>query len=194
METSGYETDLMHGIRNTRFLPLNSQHYTNRTSYFLELYRNKDEFIILTDRVQPYKLEVLDCHLLVRAVEPVKSLILSLETQLAKTTAKYPIRRSVTKVLHLAAERQDLPLTQIYTGILPRWIIVAMVCTANFFVQEWQIHSISKLLIWVSFWSEPGMKRFLCNLFIWTSLPINACKPMICFTIIWLLLMGGAVE
>ncbi len=105
--------------------------------FSIELFRNSNTFVVNTERNHQYKLEIIEICLQMQIVETVPSLTLAFEKQLAKTGAKYPIRRSEIKVLHVHAGRTDLPMTQIHTGQIPRRIIVFMV-GANAFHGHYQ--------------------------------------------------------
>jgi len=108
--------------------------FPNRMTLAIELFRQPNPFIFMSNRPglvgvanRRYKLELLECKLMMRMVETTPSLTLAFEKQLMKTPAKIPIKRSEISVMHLDAGRSDLPQRHIYTGQLPRRVIIAMV-------------------------------------------------------------------
>jgi len=107
--------------------------FPNRMSLAIELFRQPNQFVFITNRVTPqqqnarYRLQLVECKLLIRMVETTPSLAMAFEKQLMRTPAKIPIKRSEITVMHLDNGRSDLPQRHIYTGQLPRRVILAMV-------------------------------------------------------------------
>ena len=93
----------------------------------LELHRNPDELIVLAPTGDDFKVQVHDMSFFVRRVEPLKSLVLGLETFLTKESAKYPVRRVLVRVLPIEMGRKDLQPTLISNGQLPRRVIFGLV-------------------------------------------------------------------
>lgn len=102
--------------------------------FSLELFRNNDDFLLQNFTLaSPPKLQLIDARLTFRVVEPAPSLKIAFEKHLMKSSgAKYPIRRSEIKIIHLESGRDDLPNTQLLTGILPRRVVVFMVNSSAF--------------------------------------------------------------
>jgi hypothetical protein len=69
-----------------RFLP-------NMCEYKLEMFRNGQNLVLMTDRAHHYILRLLQCQFFVRVVDVTPSLALAFEKQLKKTPAKIPIRK-----------------------------------------------------------------------------------------------------
>ena len=113
----GFAIDL---FNQPKYLP-------NRTTFMLELYKAPDNLILLSDRNHEYRLRVTNCVLIARTVEPTKSLLMAFEKQLLSTPIKYPLRRTIYKILPIHALGNSLPDTHVYTGILPRKLVLAFV-------------------------------------------------------------------
>jgi hypothetical protein len=65
----------------------------NMADYRLELFRNPDNFLLLSDKGKDYKIKLIQAYYLVRVVEVTPSCALAFESQLLKTPAKVPIRK-----------------------------------------------------------------------------------------------------
>jgi hypothetical protein len=83
-------------------------------SLSLQLFRNNDQFVFITDRNQRYKLKLLEARLMMRVVEASPSLTLAFERQLQQTPAKIPMRRTEIKVIHVPAASDNLPNRHIH--------------------------------------------------------------------------------
>ncbi len=100
----------------------------------LELHRNTDKFCLMSfENGADYKLEVLTMRWYVRKVNVLSSLALGIESQLLKDTVKYAIRRTVLKTIHVEGGRRDLTDTLIFSGQIPRRILVAFVDPNTFY-------------------------------------------------------------
>jgi len=101
--------------------------FPNRMDLAIELYRNAPEFTVITGMVHNYRLQLIDCRFYMRMVETAPTLAMAFESQLLKTPAKIPIRRTEIKVHAIELGRQELPSTHLHTGQLPRRIILGLV-------------------------------------------------------------------
>ena len=102
----------------------------NQCNLKIDLYRNKNEFClqkyILTDAEQ-YKIKVKKMSLFMKKVEIADNINLALETMLANTAAKYPIRRCQVSSLFITQNRRSTPINSLFSGPLPRRLVVALV-------------------------------------------------------------------
>lgn len=100
----------------------------NFTDLKLELNRNSDNFLLQSPggATSP-SLVVHEMKLYVRKVEILDSIGLALEKTLSQHSAKYPIRRVTTMNLHISSSSQSTPLNTLFTGQLPRRIIIGCV-------------------------------------------------------------------
>ncbi len=102
--------------------------------FSLELFRNIDEFVLHSAGANEYKVIITDARISFKIVETVPSLNIAFEKQLAKGSGcKFPIRHSQIKVLHVDMGRNDIVMTQLHNGVLPRRIIVCFVKAASFY-------------------------------------------------------------
>jgi len=101
----------------------------NQCDLRIELYRNSDNFCIINNgtTTDSYKLEVKQMSLFVKKVEVMESIGVSIESMLQTTSAKYPIKRVQLTTMHITENRRSTPLNALFSGILPRRIVVGMV-------------------------------------------------------------------
>jgi len=101
----------------------------NQCDLRIELYRNSDNFCILNNgtTTDSYKLEVKHMSLFVKKIEVADSIGMAIESMLQTTSAKYPIKRVQLTTMHITENRRSTPLNSLFSGILPRLIVVAMV-------------------------------------------------------------------
>jgi len=106
----------------------------DNTELHLELHRNNDAFALMCmhDNVN-YKLQVVDMVWYVRKVELLKSLQLGLENTLVRYPAKYPVRRTQVTKLHIAAGRRSAPSNTLFTGQIPRRLVIGFVDTDAYY-------------------------------------------------------------
>ncbi|MCP4493004.1 MAG: hypothetical protein GY820_37745, partial [Gammaproteobacteria bacterium] len=106
----------------------------NHMDVRLELHRNSNAFSLLTlaDN-QEYKIDIISMTWFVRKVDVLKSFALALETHISKQPAKYPIRRVMVKTLHVDGGRRDTPNNTLFTGQVPRRLIIGCVDKDAFF-------------------------------------------------------------
>ena len=99
----------------------------------VELTRNSDSFCLMTDVTSPsFKIQVESMKWVVRKVDISPSLSLGIETILKNGPAKYPIRRVQMTSLHLDAGRRSTPINSIFSGQIPRRILVVLVDSDSF--------------------------------------------------------------
>jgi len=105
----------------------------NNMNVRLELHRNSDSFAINSFGGDPgVRINVINMMWYVRKVDVLKSLAVSLESQLSKHPAKYPIRRVAVKTLHISGSRKDTPQNVIFSGQIPRRVLVGLLDKAAF--------------------------------------------------------------
>ena len=63
----------------------------------------------------------------VKRAEIADSVNLAIEGMLKSTTAKYPMRRTQISTMHVTETRRTTPLNALFTGTLPRRLVVSMV-------------------------------------------------------------------
>lgn len=94
----------------------------------LELNRNPDNFVLQSPNgANNPQLIVHQIKFYVRKVEILDSIGLALEQTLLHHTAKYPVRRVSVMNLHISSSSQSTPLNTLFTGQLPRRIIIGCV-------------------------------------------------------------------
>ena len=100
----------------------------NNIDVRLELHRNSDAFALIShDAGANFKIRIHDMKWVVRKVDPVDSMILAVENALQRNTVKYPIRRVQIKTMQLEAGRKDTPSTTLFSGQIPRRLVVCCV-------------------------------------------------------------------
>jgi len=107
---------------------MNQERYLlNRTEVRLELYRNTDPFLLMCYANNPeYKIHVHAMKWIVRKVDLLKSTALGLEAALAKSAARYPIRRVTVMTRHIEGNRRECPQYTLYSGQLPRRMVIGL--------------------------------------------------------------------
>ena len=93
----------------------------------LELYRNSDEFSLMSFGAKKYKIEVIDMIWYVKRLQLLSSVHLGAESALMRMPAKYPVRRVVMTDLHISSGRKTTPTTSIFDGQTPRRMIIGFV-------------------------------------------------------------------
>jgi hypothetical protein len=100
----------------------------------LELHRNSNQFALMSFQASPdVKVSVVSMMWYVRKVKVLPSAALSLEHQLSRHAAKYPLRRVIVKTLHIAGGRKDTPTNTVFMGQIPRRIIMGCLEKNAFF-------------------------------------------------------------
>ncbi len=111
-----------------------SRFMLNHMDVRLELHRNSNAFSLFSlDANAAYRVRVLSLSWFVRKVEILKSIALGIEAKLCNQAAKYPIRRIAVRTIHVDGGRRDTPNNVLFTGQIPRRIIVGCVEKDAFF-------------------------------------------------------------
>jgi len=94
----------------------------------LELWRNSNDFVLQCPAgIVGAKLEVKQIKFYIRKVEVLESVSLALEQTMNSYNAKYPIRRVLMMNMHIPSTSQSTPLNTLYSGQLPRRIIIGCI-------------------------------------------------------------------
>lgn len=109
-----------------------NQYFPRMCDYRLELFRNTDDFLLLSTD-EDCTLQLTQAELLLHIVHALPSFTLAYEKTLAKTPAQYNIKRTEIKILHLAAGRTDLPNTCVHCGVIPRRVVLMMIPSVDFY-------------------------------------------------------------
>ncbi|XP_071832414.1 uncharacterized protein F54H12.2-like [Apostichopus japonicus] len=105
----------------------------NGVTMKLKLIRSKDEFCLMSgDADEKYKVIIIDASLFVRKVKLKPAVSLGHERALEKSTAKYPVRRVVTKMLSVPVGNMSFVQDHIFLGQLPKRVIVGCVRNTAF--------------------------------------------------------------
>jgi len=102
----------------------------NQCELRIELHRNSDQFCLIDTKGVgnvAYKIDLQKMSLFLKKVEISDSLNVAIETMLHRTSAKYPIRRTQLTTLHITENRRSTPLNSLFTGVLPRRLIIGLV-------------------------------------------------------------------
>ena len=92
----------------------------------LRFHRQKSAYTLMSAQ-DDYKIEILDCFLLMRKVRPSPGVQLGHHDALLKTPAKFPITRKECKVMSVATGLRDFKKDSLFLGQLPKMVIVGMV-------------------------------------------------------------------
>ncbi len=119
--------ELMGGIHTD--LGFQEKLLLNHMDVKLTLFRNSDNFCLMTGDggSLDYKIQVMNMSWFVRKVQLLSTLALGLEAQLQKEVARYAVRRLVLKTVHVGSGRMELPDTLIFSGQIPRRLLLACV-------------------------------------------------------------------
>ena len=79
-----------------------------------------------------FKIKILDCKLYVRRVTLNPSIFIGHAKGFEINTAKYPIRRVVTKAFNIAANTFNVAQENVFSGQLPSRIVVGLVDNAAY--------------------------------------------------------------
>lgn len=130
---SSKEVEIMTPLRCDLFMA--NRMLLSNTELLVELHKNNDPFSLLYygDGGEMFKLKILDMIWYIRKVEIMKSMHMAIEQTLQRTPAKYPIRRVRITKLHVAPGRYQSPNNTLFTGQLPRRLVIGCVEQAAFF-------------------------------------------------------------
>jgi hypothetical protein len=108
---------------------MQERYLLNQCDLRVEIYRNSDKFCLIdvAKANENYKLEINRMSLFIKKIEISDTIGLALESMLQKTSVKYPIRRVQITSLHITDNRRSTPLNSLFTGILPRRLLITMV-------------------------------------------------------------------
>lgn len=106
---------------------LQDRYLLNNTDVRLELHRNSNPFLIQCFEDVKLEIEVLQMKLMIRKVEIIESVNMAIETTMNTSTAKYPVRRVHISNLHIPNTARATPNHTLFTGQLPRRIIIGCV-------------------------------------------------------------------
>jgi hypothetical protein len=106
----------------------------NHTDIRLELHRNSDAFSVMAfDNNPNYMLKIEDMVWYVKKVEVLASIDIAIQSMLTKHAAKYPLRRVEMTRLHVAAQRRSTPTNVLFTGQIPRRLVIGCVDSDAFY-------------------------------------------------------------
>jgi hypothetical protein len=108
-----------------KFLP-------NGVDMNLKLVRNSDEFALMSDAADTYKIEIVDASLFVRKVKLFPEVQAAHIKAFERGPARYPMRRGEVKTFTLAAGARSFTQENVYNGQLPKRLIVALVDNSAF--------------------------------------------------------------
>ncbi|KAJ8025636.1 hypothetical protein HOLleu_33248 [Holothuria leucospilota] len=130
--TKGSKTvDMLGPIHSDIFFQ--DKYLLNGVDMKLKLIRSKDTFCLMSgDADVEYKVVVKEAALFVRKVKLNPGVTLAHARALEKATAKYPIRRVVTKVFSVPTGNMSFVQDHIFLGQLPKRIIVGCVRNTAF--------------------------------------------------------------
>lgn len=124
--TNSSEVEMMAPIHCDLFMQ--EKYLLNNIDMRVELTRCKDSFALMsTDNNKAYKIDVRAIKWYVRKIDISKSIALGIESLLLKQPARYPIRRVHMTTIHVDAGRRSTPNTSLFSGQIPRRIIVGCV-------------------------------------------------------------------
>lgn len=106
----------------------------NQIDLRMVLHRNPDNFGILCFAANPnaYKIQVNAVRWFIKTVEVGSSVLMGIERALSTYSAKYPIRRVEIKSMNVAAGLQSTQNNSIFSGQLPRRVVIGCVESAAF--------------------------------------------------------------
>ncbi|XP_035692553.1 uncharacterized protein F54H12.2-like [Branchiostoma floridae] len=100
----------------------------NNVDLKIKLQRSKNQFCLMSADANPdYKVVIMEAALFVRKVKLSSSYRLSIENQLARETAKYPLRRVEVKAITLPRGHLTASTDNVFLGQIPRRVVVTLV-------------------------------------------------------------------
>lgn len=100
----------------------------NQTDLRVVLHRNIDRFLLMKfNGAQDYKIQLNSMRWFVKTVEVGPSVMMGIERTLTEFTAKYPIRRVELKSMNVAAGLRSTQNNSIFSGQLPRRLVIGCV-------------------------------------------------------------------
>lgn len=109
---------------------MQNRYLINQTELRMKVWRNSDAFCLMTigAPAHQYKIEVDRMIFYVRKVEVADNFNLAIDAALTENASvKYPIRRIQMSHITITDNRRTTPLNSLFTGTLPRRIVLGMV-------------------------------------------------------------------
>src|SRR5574343_27959 len=102
-----------------------NKYLLNNVDLRIVLIKASESFVLLGDKekCKDYRIRIDNCFLKIRRVAISPSVMLAHALALEKTTAKYPIKRVITKFVSLPAKVNRYEITAIHTGIMPTRLV-----------------------------------------------------------------------
>jgi hypothetical protein len=119
------EVDLIGRIHADIFFQ--HRYILNELPIKIKLIRSTDEFCLMTDGNEKYKVIILDAVIMLRKVKISPSVYLAHAKALENGMAKYPIKRVICKSFTVAAGTRDLKTESLFTGQLPTRLVIGCV-------------------------------------------------------------------
>jgi hypothetical protein len=119
------EVDLIGRIHADIFFQ--HRYILNELPIKIKLTRSTDEFCLMTDGNEKYKVIILDAVIMLRKVKISPSVYLAHAKALENGMAKYPIKRVICKSFTVAAGTRDLKTESLFTGQLPTRLVIGCV-------------------------------------------------------------------
>lgn len=105
----------------------------NKVTLGLKFQRSDPKFVLMSKTgTAEYRINIEQAILLVSVKKVASHVREVIETELLTKNAKYNLRRVVTKFFTMAANRSDVSVTNMCTGVLPSHVIFGMVETDSF--------------------------------------------------------------
>jgi hypothetical protein len=98
----------------------------------LELHRSSDAFVLQSPGSTEFKAKIHNISWLVRKVQVLPSMTLALENQLSKQPARYAIRRTTLKTIHVEPGRRKVHEVLLTSGQVPRRVVLCATSNAAF--------------------------------------------------------------
>jgi len=100
----------------------------NGVDISVKFHRHKTEFALLSADASPaYKLSILDAILYIKKVRIASSPLNAINTVLADSTVKYPIKRVTPKVFTIPAGQQSHNIDNAFLGEIPKRLVICMI-------------------------------------------------------------------
>ncbi|XP_066297290.1 uncharacterized protein F54H12.2-like [Branchiostoma lanceolatum] len=100
----------------------------NNVDMKIKLQRSKNQFCLMSSEVNPnYKVVIMEAALFVRKVKLSSSYRLSIDNQLVRASAKYPIRRVEVKAITVPRGHLTTSTDNVFLGQIPRRVVVTLV-------------------------------------------------------------------
>ncbi|CAH1240717.1 Hypp6073 [Branchiostoma lanceolatum] len=104
----------------------------NKVDVKIKLHRSKHQFSLMSHGGEQYKVVISEASLFLRKVNLLPSYQLSIESQLNKQTAKYPLRRIQVKPFTIPRGNHSVSNDNLFLGQIPKRVAIALVDNAAF--------------------------------------------------------------